>query len=183
MVKNGPEGSKGVQNGQKHLGWRLDNFGPFWTLLDYFGALKSLPCLAIFGPKWTIFLSSPPPPTVMNIGPQCKKRLIRSPMRDLLRNTGTCYWQNLTVLSGKTPKTAFLSGKNLHHLTLGGAGGQTFGGTLENFGFITEGWECNTPMKFFWQVDKEINEKYNFFTLWPQSKNFSKGILYLINIS
>ena len=23
--------------------------------------------------------------------------------------------------------------------TLGGAGGQTFGGTLENFGFITEG--------------------------------------------
>ena len=99
MVKKGPEGSKGVQNGQKHLGWRLDNFGPFWTLLDYFGALTSLPYLAIFGPKWTIFLPSSP---AINVGPQCKKRLItRSPMYGLLRNTKTCYKRNLTVLSGK----------------------------------------------------------------------------------
>ena len=153
MVKKGPEGSKGVQNGQKHLGWRLDNFGPFWTLLDYFGALKSLPCLAIFGPKWTIFLPSPP---AINVGPQCKKRLIRSPMRGLLRNTGTCYWRNLTVLSGKWMlsrkhlKRPFWAAKNLHHLTLKGAGGKTVDtrGTFENFGFITEGQEC-TPMNFF----------------------------------
>ena len=47
-----------------------DNFGPFWAPLDHFGALTSLPCLAIFGPKWTIFGPSP----VMNGRPQSKKK-------------------------------------------------------------------------------------------------------------
>ena len=48
----------------------VDHFGPFWTLLDPFGALTSLPCLAIFGPKWTILGPSP----VMNGRPQSKKK-------------------------------------------------------------------------------------------------------------
>ena len=50
-------GPKRVSNVQKHLGW------PFWSLLDLFGTLTSLPSLAIFGPKWTIF------EPVMNRGP------------------------------------------------------------------------------------------------------------------
>ena len=50
----GQKGCKMVKNTY------VDDFGPFWTLLDYFGALTSLPCLAIFGPKWTIFLPSLP---------------------------------------------------------------------------------------------------------------------------
>ena len=37
-----PYGPKIVPNSQKHLGW------PFWTLLNHFGMLTSLPCLAIF---------------------------------------------------------------------------------------------------------------------------------------
>ena len=66
MVQNGPDGPKRVPSGQKHLGW------PFWSLLDHFDKLKSLPCLAIFGPKWTIFGPSP----MMSGGHQSKKRLI-----------------------------------------------------------------------------------------------------------
>ena len=46
----------------------VDHFGPFWSLLDPFGALTSLPCLATFGPKWTIF----GPSSVMNGGPKNK---------------------------------------------------------------------------------------------------------------
>ena len=30
----------------------VDQFGPFRTLLDHFGVLTSLPCLALFGPEW-----------------------------------------------------------------------------------------------------------------------------------
>ena len=66
MVQNGPDGPKRVPSGQKHLGW------PFWSLLDHFDKLKSLPCLAIFGPKWTIFWPSP----MMSGGHRSKKRLI-----------------------------------------------------------------------------------------------------------
>ena len=45
MVQKGPDGPKrgSNPNGQKHLGW------PFGSLLDHFGALTSLQCLAIFG--------------------------------------------------------------------------------------------------------------------------------------
>ena len=79
MVQKVPDGpktfGKRVSNGQKHLGW------PFWYLLDHFGTLTSLPCLAIFGPKWTFFGPSP----VMNGGPQIEKRFItKSPMCGLL---------------------------------------------------------------------------------------------------
>ena len=45
-------------------------FWPIFDLVDHFGALTSLPCLAIFGPKWTIFGPSP----VMNGRPQSKKK-------------------------------------------------------------------------------------------------------------
>ena len=38
MVQKSPDGPKRVPNGQKHLGW------PFWSLLDNFGTLTSLPC-------------------------------------------------------------------------------------------------------------------------------------------
>ena len=99
FVWNGQKWSRGVQRGAKWSKTLMLMSWPFWTLLDYFGALPSLPYLAIFGPKWTIFLPSPP---AINVGPQCKKRLItRSPMYGLLRNTKTCYKRNLTVLSGK----------------------------------------------------------------------------------
>ena len=71
--------SKGVQMGPK--GFQMvkntwfDHLGPFSTLLNHFDNP------AIFGPKWTIFWSSP----VMNGGPQSKKRLItRSPMCGML---------------------------------------------------------------------------------------------------
>ena len=64
MVQKGPDGPKRVPSGQKHLGW------PFWSLLDHFDKLKSLPCLAIFGPKWTIFGPSP----MMSGGHQSKKK-------------------------------------------------------------------------------------------------------------
>ena len=62
-VQMGPKGSLMVKNTY------VDHFGPFRTLLDHFGTLTSLPCLASFGPKWTIFGASP----VMNGGPQSKK--------------------------------------------------------------------------------------------------------------
>ena len=32
----------------------IDHLGSFWALLDHFGALASLPCSAIFGPKRAI---------------------------------------------------------------------------------------------------------------------------------
>ena len=51
-VQMGPKRSQMVKN------TLVDHFGPFWTLLDHFGTLTSLPCLAIFGPKWTIFDAS-----------------------------------------------------------------------------------------------------------------------------
>ena len=41
----------------------VDHFGHFWTLLDHFGALTSLPRLAIFGPY-----------PVMSDRPQSKKK-------------------------------------------------------------------------------------------------------------
>ena len=53
--------SEVVPNGQKHLGW------PFWSLLDHFGTLTSLP---FFGQKWTIFGPSP----FMNSRPQSEKK-------------------------------------------------------------------------------------------------------------
>ena len=37
----------------KHV-YYIDNFVSFWTLLDHFGTLASLPCLAIFSPKRAI---------------------------------------------------------------------------------------------------------------------------------
>ena len=46
MVQKVAERPKRVPNGQKHLDW------PFLSLLDYFGMLTSLPCLAIFSSKW-----------------------------------------------------------------------------------------------------------------------------------
>ena len=54
----GPKGSQMVKST-----W-VDHFGSFWGVLDHFGTLTILPCLAIFGPKWTIFGPSP----VMNSG-------------------------------------------------------------------------------------------------------------------
>ena len=42
MVPKGPHGPKRILNGQKHLGLQLR------TLLDLFGMLTSLTCLAIF---------------------------------------------------------------------------------------------------------------------------------------
>ena len=63
-VQMGPKGSIMVKNTY------VDHLGPFRTLLDHFGVLTSLPCLALFGPKWTIFGPSP----VMNGRPQSKKK-------------------------------------------------------------------------------------------------------------
>ena len=63
-VQMGPKGFLMVKNTQ------VDHFGPFRTLLDHFGVLTSLPCLALFGPKWTIFRPSP----VMNGRPQSEKK-------------------------------------------------------------------------------------------------------------
>ena len=63
MVKRVHMGPKRVPIGQKH-------FGPFRTLLDHSGVLTSLPCLALFGPKWTIFRPSP----VMSGRPQSEKK-------------------------------------------------------------------------------------------------------------
>ena len=54
------------------FGTLLGPAGPIWAQLDPLGL-----CLAIIGPKWTIFGPSP----LVNGGPQSKKRLItRSPM-------------------------------------------------------------------------------------------------------
>ena len=67
---HGPKGFRWTQKGFK---WsktlRLTTLFPFEPLLDHFGALTSLPCLAIFVPKWTIF----GPSQVMNSGPKHKK--------------------------------------------------------------------------------------------------------------
>ena len=60
-VQMGPNRSQMVKN---------YSVRPFWSLLDYFRTLLSLPCMAIFGPKWTIFGPSP----VMNVGPKSKKK-------------------------------------------------------------------------------------------------------------
>ena len=59
-----PKGSQMVNNTM------ANHFGPFWTLLDQFGALTSLLSLATFGPKWTIFGPSP----VMNGRPQSRRK-------------------------------------------------------------------------------------------------------------
>ena len=50
MVKKGPDGSKGVQNGQKHLCWCLDLFGPFWITLEHWQACHIWPFLVQNGP-------------------------------------------------------------------------------------------------------------------------------------
>ena len=74
-----PSGRGSVDKVVKVLGQSVKIFGPLdktlgqmvktqvghfvWTLLallDHFGTLTSLPCLAIFGPKWTIFDASQP---------------------------------------------------------------------------------------------------------------------------
>merc|ERR1712155_15056 len=60
----GPKGFLMVKNNY------VDHFGPFRTLLDHFGVLTSLPCLVLFGPKWTIFRPSP----VMNGRPESEKK-------------------------------------------------------------------------------------------------------------
>ena len=62
-VQMGPKGFLMVKNT-----W-VDHFGPFRTHLDHFGVLTSLPCLVLFGPKWTIFRPSP----LMNGRPQSEK--------------------------------------------------------------------------------------------------------------
>ena len=62
MAQKDPDGPKRVPNDQKH--WS------FWSLSFPFGTLTSLPCLAIFGPKWAIFGQSP----VMNGRTQSKKK-------------------------------------------------------------------------------------------------------------
>ena len=81
FVWNGPKGSRWIQTGSQMIKkTQVDHFGPFWAPLDHFGALTSLPCLAIFGPKWTIFGPSP----VMNDGPQSKKKGSSPPMCRLL---------------------------------------------------------------------------------------------------
>ena len=54
FVQKGLDGPKRVPNGQKHLGW------PFWSILDHFGLLTSLPCLVQNRPfsglpqSWTV---------------------------------------------------------------------------------------------------------------------------------
>ena len=147
MVKKGPDGSKGVQNGHKHLGWR---FWSFWTLLDDFGALTSLPCLSTFGSKSTNFFCHLSP--VMSVGPQNKKRLItRSPGHVIGESWTFC--REMDVVQ-KTPNTAFLSGQKSASPHFEGNWRQNcwhqenFWGTFENFRFMTEGQEC-TPKKFF----------------------------------
>ena len=64
--------SKWAQNGPK---WSktcyIDHLGSFWTLLDHFGTLASLPCLAIFSPKRAIL----DPPAHMIEGWQWPKLL------------------------------------------------------------------------------------------------------------
>ena len=70
FVWNRPKGSRWAQN------------GPKWSkTLDHL-MLASLPCLAIIGPKCTIFKPSP----VMNNGPKSKKKrlITRSPICGLL---------------------------------------------------------------------------------------------------
>ena len=55
FVWNDQKESKWAQNDPK---WSntcyIDHLGSFWALLDHFGALASLPCSAIFGPKRAI---------------------------------------------------------------------------------------------------------------------------------
>ena len=80
-----------------------DHFGPIWTLLNHFGALTSLSCFAIFGPKWNIFGPLP----VMNSGPQSKKRLIiRSTLCGLLLEPRNApYWNiNMATIHEKCQK-------------------------------------------------------------------------------
>ena len=55
MIKKGPNDPKMAPIGQKHY---IVHLGSFWTLLDHFGTLASLPCMAIFGPK-RAFLGPP----------------------------------------------------------------------------------------------------------------------------
>ena len=66
--------SKVVQMGSKGpqmvINTWAGHFGLFLTLLNHFGTLTILPCLAIFGPKWSFFGPSP----VMNGGPQSKNK-------------------------------------------------------------------------------------------------------------
>ena len=73
-VQMGPEGYQMVKN------TKVEHFGPFRTLLDHFDKLTSLSFLAIFGPKWTIFVPSP----FTNGGPQSKEKATSSPVFDLL---------------------------------------------------------------------------------------------------
>ena len=55
FVWNDQKESKWAQNDPK---WSntcyIDDLGSFWALLDHFGALASLPCLAVFGPTRAI---------------------------------------------------------------------------------------------------------------------------------
>ena len=55
FVWNDKKESKWAQNGPK---WSktcyIDHLGSFWTLLDHFGGLASMPCLANFGPTRAI---------------------------------------------------------------------------------------------------------------------------------
>ena len=158
---------------------KVDDFGPFWTLLDYFGALTSLPCLAIFGQNGPFFAI---PPQSWTLNPNTRKgsspgllcvACLETPKHAIGESWTFC--REMDVVQ-KTPKTAFLSGRKSASPHFGRSWRQNcwhqenFWGTFENFGFITEGQEC-TPMHFFWQVDREINEKHNFFTLWPQFGN------------
>ena len=53
MVPKGPHGPKRILNGQKHLGLQLR------TLLDLFGMLTSLTCLAIFVCFIGVFFGTP----------------------------------------------------------------------------------------------------------------------------
>ena len=68
MVQKGPDGPKMGPKWSKIF--RLTILVPFGPFLDHFGVLTSLPCLALFGPKWTIFRPSP----VMKGRPQSEKK-------------------------------------------------------------------------------------------------------------
>ena len=93
-----------------------------WSFLDPFGLLWSVDKPAMFGHFWSkkyhLFCWTP-------------KRAI---------GESRTFCQEMDVVQ-KTPKTVFLAAKNLHHLTLGGAGGKTvdnrktFGVPLKILGF------------------------------------------------
>ena len=148
MVKKGPDGSKGVQNGHKHLGWR------FWSFLDPVGLLWSVDKLAMFGHFWSkmdhIFAI---PPQSWTLDPNTRKGsspglLCVACLETPKHVIGECwtFCREMDVVQ-KTPKTAFLSGQKSASPHFEGSWRQNcwhqenFWGTFENFRFMTEGQE------------------------------------------